>query len=584
MAAYPKGTVTFLFTDVVDSSGLWERHHDATEAAMANHDAIVNHLVSTHGGVVVKHTGDGAFAVFTSAIDAARASLDLNAVLLERDWGLHEAFLVRMGLHTGEAVFREDDYFGAAVNRAARVMGLAGGGEVFVSLATQQVVRGRLPEAVELRDLGERELRGMSDQEHVFQLTTRSDPTTQAHVPPKPHASKRDRRAAWIAVLPFDNMSGDPDQGFFADGVSDDVLTGLAGFKNLRVIARTSSFGFRNTKLPISEIGTLLGVQFVLEGSVRKVGNSVRVTAQLIDAETGNHVWADRYDDQLDDIFAVQDRITEGIVVAIDPAIRSAATQRSRPENLDAWEHYQLGWTSLYRYRPEANVEARQHFEAAIELDPMYAGAYAGLSATHFLDAWLNWRDDKAASVTLAYETAKSAVRLDESDSRGYGALAGANYAMGRLDRTLVEAERAIQLNPSLVWGHVMAAAATVHGSDPEAGIPMAQRAIDLSPQDPTVTWSYGLLAMANFLMKRPAEAIASARIAIGIRYGYLLGRVLLTASLVESNDLDAARQEAAAILEINPEFTTEMLEPYQWSDANRQRVVEALRVAGVEN
>ena len=155
---------------------------------------------------------------------------------------------------------------------------------------------------------------------------------------------------------------------------------------------------------------------------------------------------------------------------------------------------------------------------------------------------------------------------------------------MGRLDRTLVAAETAIQLNPSLVWGHVMGAAATVHGSDPKAGIPMAQRAIDLSPQDPTVAWSYGLLAMANFLMRRSAEAIASARTAIGIRYGYLLGRVLLTASLVESNDLDAARQEAAAILEINPEFTTEMLKPYQWSDADRERIVGALRVAGVES
>lgn len=583
MAEYPTGTVTFLFTDVVDSSGLWERHHDATEAAMANHDAIVNHLVATHDGIVVKHTGDGAFAVFASAIDAAKASLDLNATLLARDWGLHEPFLVRLGLHTGEAVFREDDYFGTAVNRAARVMALAGGGDVFVSLATQQVLVGRLPEEAVLRDLGEHELRGMSHEEHVFQLVTRSDSTTRAEIVPKAPVSPS-RRAAWIAVLPFENMSGDPDQAYFADGVSEDVLTGLSGFKNLRVIARTSSFRFRNTSLPISEIGSSLGVQFILEGSVRKVGDRVRVTAQLIDAETGDHVWADRYDGELDDIFAVQDRITEGIVAAIDPAIRTVATQRSRPDNLDAWEHYQLGWTALYRYRPESTVEARRHFEAAIELDPMYAGAYAGLSTTHFADAWLNWTDDKEASVAQAYETAKTSVRLDESDPRGHGALAGANLAMGRLDRVLVEAQRAIQLNPSLVWGHVMAAAATAPGGDPERGITMAQRAIDLSPQDPTVAWSYGLLAMANFLMTRSDQAIVSARTAIGIRYGYLLGRVLLTVSLVESDDLDSAQREAAIILEINPRFTTKMLEPYQWSDTDRRRVVEGLIAAGIES
>lgn len=589
---YPKGTVTFLFTDVVESSRLWDEHHDAMQLAMAGHDEIVKRSIAENAGVFLKQTGDGVFAVFASALDALDGALVIRSELTERSWGSIAALDVRIGLHTGEAELRDQDYFGPAVSRAARVMGIADAGEVLLSLATEEVVRDRLPVGFVLSDLGERELRGFARAEHVFRLASADDEADRDAVavtrPSEPdHHDENMRRAAWIAVLPFENLSGDPDQEYFADGITDELITGLAAWRSLRVIARTSSFRYRGSDAGIPEIAEDLGVGFVIEGSVKKAGSRVRVTAQLIDVTGHHHIWADRYDADLVDVFAVQDQITQEIVVAIDPAIRDAEVARvSRvgPENMDAWDHVQRGTAEFYRIRPDANAEARHHFEAAIELDPSFAGAHAGLSRSHYLDGWLDWVDDPRRSAELAVREAKMAVEADNSDAMSHAVLALANFGIGRMGAALQAAERAIELNPSLTLGHLMGGAAKVHDGDPEGGIPMITDSIALNPRDPLANWGYGVRAIGHFLLREHERAIADARAGIKLRYGYLLGRVMLVASLADMGRVADSRHELETMLEIHPDFTPAKLDRYVFADeADRDRIIGGLRSAGLQ-
>jgi adenylate cyclase len=587
---FPTGTVTFVFTDVVGSTRLWDRHHDAMLHAMEAHDALVARGIETHRGVLVKQTGDGAFAVFSSAFDAVEAAASIHLTIGARHWRPLPEFSIRIGVHTGEADLRAGDYFGAAVNRAARVMSLAGGGEMLLSLATQDVVRDRLPDWLALRDLGERELRGFSRSEHVFELVAETGDETLAPREPSASAVRRDqelRRATWIAVLPFENIGNDPDQEYFADGITEDLITALAAFRSLRVIARSTSFRYKGSAASIPEIAAEIGVRFVLEGSIRRAGNRVRVTAQLIKAADRHHLWADRFNADLENIFEVQERIATAIAVAVDPAIRVDAAeriQRSGPDNLEAWDHVQRGYWELWRYRQDSNVRARGHFSTAIALDAEYAEAHAGISFTQFLDAWLRWSDDPAGSLQRAYAAAKQAVALESRDALAHHALAMANYGMGRLDAAVRSDEEAIDLNPSLADAYMIGGVARSHGGDPEGGIRMLERGIELSPRSPAANWFYGGLAISHFIAGDRPRAIDHARKAIEIRYGYLYARVVLVGSLVELGRIDEARTELGTILELSPDFDPSFLDLYTFHDENdRRRLIAGLRSAGLE-
>jgi TolB-like protein/Tfp pilus assembly protein PilF len=587
---YPTGTVTFVFTDVVDSSRLWEDHADAMHRAMEVHDQIVVEATESHSGVLVKQTGDGAFAVFASALDAVTAAMSIQEQLADTPWEPASAFEVRIGVHTGEARMRGDDYFGAAVNRAARVMSVAAGGAVVLSLTTQELVRDRLPSGTSLRDLGESDLQGLARPEHIFEMVRVEEGTAhqaRAAISPPPSPDQDEApRAAWIAVMPFEDMSEDRTHGYFADGITEDVITGLAAWSTLRVIARTSSYRYKGSEAGIEQIAAELGVRYVLEGSVRMAGNRVRVTAQLIEAAGRHHVWADRYDADTADIFAVQDAITRGIVVAIDPAIRLAETGRSGrvpTEDLGAWHHFQLGRAEALKYKKEANAAAAEHFTAALEIDPNYSAAWSHLAFVHFVDAWLNFVEDRQASLALAYEQAKKAIHLDESDATAHVSLGFASFGMGRLEAAEAAAERAVQLNPSLVEAHLLGGISRQYADRAEESIAMLDEAIALSPHHPAANFFYGARALSRLLLHHYHEAVADARTAVGMKHGYVFGRIVLASALAHGEDEDRAEGELAELLRVKPDLAPDVLDTYPFrDDRDRRHVIDGLLKAGL--
>ncbi|MFQ5967316.1 MAG: adenylate/guanylate cyclase domain-containing protein, partial [Acidimicrobiia bacterium] len=392
------------------------------------------------------------------------------------------------------------------------------------------------------------------------------------------------RRAAWIAVLPFENMSDDPEQDYFAHGIAEDVITGLAAWSTLRVIARTSSFRYEGENL--DQIAEELSVRYVLEGSVRRAGERVRVTAQLIDATGGgHHVWAERYDADMVDIFEVQDQITRSIVVAIDPAIRLAETgpeSRVETKSLDAWDHVQLGRSETYKFKPEANTEAIGHFNAALAIDPTYSVAWSELAFAHFVDAWFNFVDTGSDSINLAYEEARKALELDERDAMAHAVLAFVNLGLGRLDAMAASATRAIELNPSLAYGYLALGDAKLFGGDADEGVRIISEAIALSPHDPGAVFFYGARAIGHLLAHRYDEATDDARAAVNLKYGYVLGRVMLTSALAHMGELEDARRELEELLAIKPDFTLGLLDPYPMSDEDRKHISDGLYTAGL--
>lgn len=541
-------------------------------------------LANQHKGRVVDSPGDNVLMEFPSATDAVEAAVEMQRVIGERNRSLEadRRLEFRMGVHLGEVLVEGDRIYGDGVNIAARIEGLADPGGVSVS----EIIRSQVVNKVDADfiDQGEHELKNIDAPVRVWALgIEKAGKASMASDRPD-----TDTNAAWIAVLPFENLGGNEEDDYFADGLTEDVITALSAFRTLRVIARTASFNYKETTASIPKIASQLGVRFVLEGSVRRAGSRLRVTAQLIEAADLHHIWADRYDAEIEDIFDIQDRITEGIVVAIDPAIRTAESVRLgrlRPENVDAWGHVQRGWTEFYVYKPESNREARSHFTEAVRLDPNYAQAHSGLALTHAFDAFLLWVDDPNRSLELAHESAKMGSQLDPTDAMGWAALGFVSWRLGRLERAAQLTDKAIELNPSLAISYAVAAAAHTYGGDPEKGVAMSDRLLALAPNDPSATWFWGGRAIANFLASNPEAAIDDARAAIRTRFGYLFGRALVAASLVDLGRLDEAKAEMEAILDIAPDFDSHRFDGYTFRfEKDRQHLIENLKTAGMES
>ncbi|TMI02717.1 MAG: hypothetical protein E6H46_10255 [Betaproteobacteria bacterium] len=433
----PSGTVTFLFTDIEGSTRLWETQREAMTEALPRHDALLRQCIESRGGHIFKTAGDAFCAAFATAASAVEAALAAQRSLRAERWPEDAPIRARMALHTGAAEIRDGDYFGAPLNQVARLLAAGHGGQTLVSEITHDLCRDRLPAETTLKSLGEHSLKDLARRETVFQLCHRDLP--QAFPPLKTLLAPIDENMPSIAVLPFVNMSRDEENEYFADGLAEELLNVLSKIRGLRVASRTSAFSFKGTKVDIPTVAQKLNVATVLEGSVRKAGKRVRVTAQLIQVATDSHLWSDSYDRELEDIFAVQDDIAQSVVkelrsallgekpdasasAAVKAEIQAAA--KGRGENVEAYRLYLQGRFFEDRSTREGMAKGVEYYRQALEIDPEYALAWAGLSRCYANQAGSSWLLPISEGFAKARNAAEQALRFESE-------LAESQLAMG---------------------------------------------------------------------------------------------------------------------------------------------------------
>jgi adenylate cyclase len=485
-----------LAADVVGYSRLTGADEDRTLARLrALRSDLIDPTIAVHHGRVVKRTGDGALVEFRSVVEAVRCAIEVQNGMVERNAGLPPERRIdfRIGIHLGDIVEESDgDLMGDGVNIAARLEGIAKPGGICLSEDAFRQVKARLSVAVS--DLGPTQLKNIADPIRVYSLevgvaahakpATQSesaaveDPSARPPLPDKPS----------IAVLPFQNMSGDPEQDYFCDGVVEDIVTALSRFHWLFVIARNSSFTYKGKPIDVKQVGRELGVRYVLEGSARKAGNRVRITGQLIDAATGTHLWAERYDRSLDDIFALQDEIVVAIVGTLVPEIGAAEIERSRrepPQNVDAWDLYQRGLYRYYKFGKEDLAEAQVLFDQAIKLDPVFPDPFVFRALTGIAAVFLFYAASPSDVLREAAGFAQRALQLDERNALAHTILGRSLMLAGKHEAAIAENRLAIELNSNLALARYGLGAALLWAGHADQSIPHLEQALRLSPRDP---------------------------------------------------------------------------------------------------
>jgi len=570
-----------LAADVVGYSRLMRADEEGTLSALkALRAEVIDPAVAEHKGRVVKLMGDGMLAEFASVVDAVRAAVAMQQALAAHNSGLPDdrRMAFRVGINLGDVVIDGDDIYGDGVNVAARLEGLAETGGICVSNNVHEEVRDRLDHRFE--DMGEQEVKNIDRPVRVWRWIDGA-PSAAAPLPlPLPDKPS-------LAVLPFANMSGDPEQEFFADGIAEDIITGLSRFRQLFVIARNSSFTYKDTAVDIREVGRQLGIRYVLEGSVRRAGNRVRVTAQLIEAETGSHLWAERFDRELADIFAVQDEITETIVGALQPEIGDAEWERARrkpPESLDAWALYHQGIHHLYRYSRADNEEARRLFRQAAEQDDQFAAAHTMRAYACFMavfDAFTDYPVDRLAE---SFEVAQKAVRLDAKDAMAHAILGRVQSMRHQHDLAIAECDQAIELNANLAQAQFGRGLALIFAGRPDEAVANLENAARLSPRDPNFYAVLLVFAWADLVRERYDAALEWARQAMAQPNCGVWGKATLAIVLAHMDRDEEARQALDALLEEKPNMALSFIEetlPFSRA-ADREIFEDGLRRAGL--
>ncbi len=492
-----------LSADVKGYSRLMAEDEVATIRTLTAYRELMASLIQQHRGRVVDTPGDNMLAEFGSVVDAVTCAVEVQRELGERNTELPDQRKMefRIGINLGDVVVEGERIYGDGVNIAARVEGLADGGGICISGKVHDEVKSKL--ALGYEYLGEQEVKNIAEPVRVYRISLEKPDAKPLELPTKPS----------IAVLPFKNLSGDPEQEYFSDGITEDIITALSRIRQFFVIARNSTFAYKGTSPDVRQVAKELGARYILEGSVRKAAGRVRISAQLIEGSTGNHVWAERYDRDLEDVFAVQDEITQTVVGAIEPELVKSELHRARikpPEDLHARDCYYRGVWHLNRRTKEDFTEARRLFERATELDPNYGPAYAGIVENYFYQRISGYTERDSES---AFRAARKAVELDDEDSSAHLALGRVYHTEGDTVAAIAEYETAIQLNPSSAWAHYNLGAGLIHSGRAEVAIPHLYTALRLSPKDtlssPRV---HGRLLAAHLYLKQHEEAVASGR------------------------------------------------------------------------
>lgn len=571
-----------LAADVVGYSRLMGADEAGTLARLkALRRELLNPKVSEYGGRIVKTTGDGTLIEFPSAVDAVNHAIDVQRSMGQRNADEdHDSRMdLRIGINVGDVIVDGDDIYGDGVNVAARLEALAEPGGICVSGTVYDQVRGKLD--VPFHDLGEQSLKNIVEPVRVITVTLEASTTTSATAS---FADAIFRRPA-VAVLPFENMSTDPDQEFFGDGLTEDIITALSLWRSFPVIARNSTFAYKGTSPDIRRVGEELGARYVVEGSVRKAGNRVRVTFQLINAATGHHVWAEKLDRDLEDIFSLQDEISDRIAGTVAPEVDRVEQTRSRaanPANLNAWEFYQRGRSLSEEFTKEANGASREMYEKAIELDPSYSAAYAQLALTHHLDLYLEVTQSRENSLSQLLQAARAAITIDDSDFTAHFVLSLGALWVGEHARALSEAQKSFEHNPSSIEALFACGAALDFSGKPDEALPLYERALQLSPRHPRLAVFSTMLARAQLNARQHEASANTATKAIESRPDLVEPHLILASCLAHLDRQPEAAEIYQAAKRLRPQGVDL---PASWSryaePANLQHLLEGLGKAG---
>ena len=535
--------------DVAGYSRLMGADEEGTLSRLNTHRReFLEPKIAEHRGRIVKRTGDGILIEFGSAVDAARCAIEIQRGMVERNAPIPQdkRIELRIGIHVGDIIIEEGDIFGDGVNIAARLEGIAQPGSICISDDAYRQVCGKLD--ANFDDVGEQQLKNIARPIRAYHVRMGGAAASAAPtLPDKPS----------IAVLPFQNISGDPEQEYFADGMVEDIISGLSRIKWLFVIARNSSFTYKGRAVDVKQVGHDLGVRYVLEGSVRKASDRVRVTGQLVDAATGAHVWAERYDRKYEDIFALQDELTLSVVGAIEPSLRLAEAERvkrKRPDNLGAYDLVLQAQSDVHTRMPEPSKRALALLERALELDPKYALAHAYAAQCHhsiFLRGGLQ-EENRAASIGHA----EAAIAHGQDDALALS-FAGFVIGMDKHDREAAFAsfDAALAISPSSAVTFIQGSVILSLAGEAQRAIEWAERGLRLSPFDPWRNSAFIALAFGHFHCARYRESAAAARKAVQSDPGFSISYMLLAASLAKLGQFDEAKAAATRVLQLQPGF-----------------------------
>ncbi len=585
-----------LAADAVGYSRLMEADEaDTFERFRAHRQEFIEPAIEKHRGRVFKLMGDGLLVEFASIVDAAECAITLQRGMAERnaDIPAERRIEMRIGLHLGDIIVEGEDRHGEGVNLAARLEGLAERGGICISDQVHAAIAGKLDLGFE--EGGEHQVRNIVRPVRIWRWhpaprVATPQPATRQPAAPTPSAPLADAPPSLpekpsIVVLPFENMSGDSEQAYFSDGITEDIITDLSKIAGLFVIARNSAFTYKGRAVNVRDVSRELGVRHVLEGGVRKAGNRVRITAQLIDGQTGGHVWAERYDRDLTDIFALQDEVTEKIVAAL--SIRLSGNDRRRieargTEIVGAYDCLLRGREQMQLFTRAANLEARAMFERAIQLDPNFALAFAGLAKTHLFDFANNWSATPEKSLETAHEIVGRAVALDDGNPEVQNMLGISYHWKKDFDGATAAYERAIALDPNFAHAYASFGFLLYYVGEPARGVHLLEQAIRLDPHHPDQFLHF--LGLNYFALDRFDEAIAVLKSRVVRNPNTDVSRVLLASIFGHLGRHEEARDSWEQVMKINPAFSLEhrrRILPYR-NPADFDKIVEGLRKAGI--
>jgi adenylate cyclase len=623
--AYKRKLTAIVSADVKGYSRLMGDDDEATVSTITSYREVVSKVVQKHRGRVVDSPGDNILAEFASVIDAVSGAVEIQEELRVRNDKLPDERKMefRIGVNLGDVIHEENRIYGDGVNVAARVESLADPGGICVSGTVFDQIESKLPLGYEF--LGEQNVKNIAKPVRVYKALMDPDAVGKV-IGEQGAAPRRGQRTAlvvlavlllivgglliWrtafppvqvasvekmafplpdrpsIAVLPFDNLSKDPEQEYFSDGLTEEIITALSSVPKLFVIARNSSFTYKGKPVKVQQVSEELGVQYVLEGSVRKGGDKIRITAQLIDAMTGNHLWAEQYDRDLKDIFAVQDEITKNIITAMQVKLTEGEEVKAASKgtkNLEAYLKYLQATELINKVNPESNALAKKLAKEAIVLDPDYAWAYYVLGRSYMMDVWVKTSKSPKESIGEAIELVKKAIALDATNSNAHGLL-GFLYSMtNQHDKALAQAEKTVALNPNSAMAHFIVGKTLFFAGRCEESIPEYKKAIRLNPIPPgNLFWSLGL---SYAYIEQYEKAIKWCEKAVHQEPNDLLARIMMTVVYSLSGQDKKARVEAAEVLRIQPKFSLEKFKKkltYK-REEDREKFLGALRKAGLE-